>query len=104
VSDQDNSDKEKEKVKVKHVCGVNICRNATPYHVPTLTPPTHPPLIFSPERLQEEDLRPPDYRGGLDRYGRPLRSKEEAALWKATNKNKQQGNDVTCHGLCDVCD
>jgi hypothetical protein len=45
----------------------------------------------SPERLQEEDLTPPDYRGGLDRYGRPLRTKEEAALWKATNKNKQLG-------------
>ena len=45
-------------------------------------------LLFSPERLQEEDLRPPDYRGSLDRYGRPLRTKEEAALWKATMKNK----------------
>lgn len=51
---------------------------------------------LSPERLQEEDLTPPDYRGGLDRYGRPLRTKEEAALWKATNKNKADGAMRVC--------
>lgn len=45
-----------------------------------------------PERAKESDLVPPDYKGPVDRYGRPLRSKEDQAIYAA---GKKLGDDGT---------
>ena len=39
-----------------------------------------------PDRAKEGDLVPPEYRGPVDRYGRPLRSKDDQAIYAAGRK------------------
>jgi hypothetical protein len=45
-----------------------------------------------PERAKESDLVPPEYRGPVDRYGRPLRSKEDQAIYAAGKKLADDGS------------
>lgn len=48
-----------------------------------------------PDRAREGDPAPPDWTGPVDRYGRPIRSKEEQAIATATRKllDPSEGRD-----------
>lgn len=44
------------------------------------------------DRADEVDLAPPEYRGPIDKYGRPVRTKKELAILAASRKPKEEAS------------